>query len=103
MELFQSEHIMNKFMEILSEWLRMYVEEQTRMDLPQIHKNADYYKDDFETALEKISKAHEANICMMHPKTVMTTKQLEINWKINSKDILCGLQKVLQIDSPYEI
>jgi len=51
--------IVEENIESVSEWLRIGVEEQLRYDLPQAHKIAEYYKDDFETAKQIVREAYQ--------------------------------------------
>jgi len=50
--------IVEENIETLSEWLRNYVEEQLRLDLPQAHKIANYYMNDFGTAIDVVREAY---------------------------------------------
>lgn len=49
--------------EIISEWLKKYVEGLLRIDLPQANKIAEYYRDDLDTARNTVREAYDDNDC----------------------------------------
>ena len=51
--------IVEENIELLSEWVKDYVDEQLRLDLPKAYSIADYYENDFDTARDIVRKAYE--------------------------------------------
>ena len=51
--------VVEENIETLSEWLRQCVEKELRIDLPQAHKIAEYYNNEFYTARNIVRKAFD--------------------------------------------
>lgn len=54
--------IVEENIEIISEWLKICVDRQLRIDLPQAHKIAEYYNN-FDTAKKVVREAYEGKKC----------------------------------------